>query len=49
MIPNLVVLCRNQRAMPLIVDPGLHMTTKSEIFWVSPRRTLPTAFKLFTG
>ncbi|RVW79387.1 Beta-glucuronosyltransferase GlcAT14B [Vitis vinifera] len=40
---------RNQRAMPLIVDPGLHMTTKSEIFWVSPRRTLPTAFKLFTG
>lgn len=39
----------NQRAMPLIVDPGLHMTTKSEIFWVSPRRTLPTAFKLFTG
>ncbi|KAK3034975.1 hypothetical protein RJ639_033353, partial [Escallonia herrerae] len=39
----------NQRAMPLMVDPGLYQTTKSDIFWVSPRRTLPTAFKLFTG
>ncbi|XP_059662657.1 beta-glucuronosyltransferase GlcAT14B-like [Cornus florida] len=39
----------NQRAMPLIVDPGLYRSKKSDIFWVSPRRTLPTAFKLFTG
>ncbi|XP_057960153.1 beta-glucuronosyltransferase GlcAT14B-like [Malania oleifera] len=39
----------NQRAMPLMVDPGLYMSTKSDIFWVTPRRTLPTAFKLFTG
>ncbi|KAM3222637.1 beta-glucuronosyltransferase GlcAT14A [Capsicum annuum] len=38
-----------QRAMPLIVDPGLYKTTKSDVFWVSPRRGLPTAFKLFTG
>ncbi|XP_059282094.1 beta-glucuronosyltransferase GlcAT14A-like [Lycium ferocissimum] len=38
-----------QRAMPLMVDPGLYKKTKSDIFWVSPRRTLPTAFKLFTG
>lgn len=37
------------RAMPLVVDPGLYKTTKSDIFWVSPRRALPTAFKLFTG
>lgn len=35
--------------MPLMVDPGLYLTTKSNIFWVSPRRALPTAFKLFTG
>ncbi|MCE2055550.1 Beta-glucuronosyltransferase GlcAT14A [Datura stramonium] len=39
----------SQRAMPLIIDPGLYQNTKSDIFWVSPRRTLPTAFKLFTG
>ncbi|KAL8144993.1 beta-glucuronosyltransferase GlcAT14B-like [Apium graveolens] len=38
-----------KRAMPLMIDPGLYQSTKSDIFWVSPRRTLPTAFKLFTG
>ncbi|KAK4767832.1 hypothetical protein SAY87_002973 [Trapa incisa] len=39
----------DKRAMPLMVDPGLYSTKKSNIFWVSPRRALPTAFKLFTG
>ncbi|KAI4388292.1 hypothetical protein MLD38_000635 [Melastoma candidum] len=39
----------DKRAMPLIVDPGLYMSKKSDIFWVSPRRALPTAFKLFSG
>ncbi|PIN18340.1 Branching enzyme [Handroanthus impetiginosus] len=38
-----------QRAMPLMVDPGLYHTAKSDIFWVNPKRNLPTAFKLFTG
>ncbi|KAL7103633.1 hypothetical protein ACP275_08G191500 [Erythranthe tilingii] len=38
-----------QRGMPLIIDPGLYQTTKSDIFWVRPNRNLPTAFKLFTG
>ncbi|KAI3457454.1 hypothetical protein Pfo_014117 [Paulownia fortunei] len=38
-----------QRAMPLIIDPGLYQTNKSDIFWVAPKRNLPTAFKLFTG
>lgn len=37
------------RAMPLMIDPGLYSTKKSDIFWVQPRRSLPTAFKLFTG
>lgn len=35
--------------MPLIVDPGLYMSNKSDVFWVEPNRPLPTAFKLFTG
>ncbi|KAL6975404.1 hypothetical protein U1Q18_024200 [Sarracenia purpurea var. burkii] len=39
----------NKRAMPLIVDPGLYHSTKQDIFSVTPQRTLPTAFKLFTG
>ncbi|GAV72303.1 Branch domain-containing protein [Cephalotus follicularis] len=39
----------DKRAMPLIIDPGLYKSTKSDIFWVQPSRSLPTAFKLFTG
>lgn len=39
----------DKRAMPLMVDPGLYSSTKSDIFWVNPRRTLPSSFKLFTG
>nr|CAD1833995.1 unnamed protein product [Ananas comosus var. bracteatus] len=38
-----------QRAKPLVIDPGLYMTRKSDIFWVTQRRELPNAFKLFTG
>ncbi|XP_062169468.1 beta-glucuronosyltransferase GlcAT14B [Alnus glutinosa] len=39
----------DKRAMPLMIDPGLYSSTKSDVFWVNPQRTLPTAFKLFTG
>ncbi|XP_002965647.2 beta-glucuronosyltransferase GlcAT14A [Selaginella moellendorffii] len=38
-----------QRAKPLIVDPGLYLNKKSDVFWATQRRSLPTAFKLFTG
>ncbi|QHO31768.1 hypothetical protein HN51_019930 [Arachis hypogaea] len=38
-----------KRAMPLIVDPGLYQSNKSEVFWVTPNRNLPTSFRLFTG
>ncbi|OEL33009.1 Beta-glucuronosyltransferase GlcAT14B [Dichanthelium oligosanthes] len=37
------------RAMPVIIDPALYMKTKSDLFWVAEKRSLPTAFKLFTG
>ncbi|KAL8129756.1 hypothetical protein V2J09_018911 [Rumex salicifolius] len=39
----------NQRARPIIIDPGLYHTKKSAIFWAKERRSLPAAFKLFTG
>ncbi|KAI3708395.1 hypothetical protein L2E82_37564 [Cichorium intybus] len=39
----------DQRAMPLMIDPGLYETKKSDIFWVQPNRPLPSAFRLFTG
>lgn len=38
-----------QRAKPLIIDPGLYMSTKSDVFWVTQKRETPKAFKLFTG
>ncbi|KAL7606120.1 beta-glucuronosyltransferase GlcAT14A [Lactuca sativa] len=38
-----------QRAKPVIVDPGLYMTEKTDVFWITQRRSVPTAFKLFTG
>ncbi|KAJ0977781.1 hypothetical protein J5N97_013255 [Dioscorea zingiberensis] len=37
------------RARPVIIDPGLYNLRKSEVFWVSQKRGVPTAFKLFTG
>ncbi|RCV41395.1 hypothetical protein SETIT_9G132600v2 [Setaria italica] len=37
------------RAMPVIIDPALYMKTKGDLFWVQEKRSLPTAFKLFTG
>ncbi|CAI9089506.1 OLC1v1024093C1 [Oldenlandia corymbosa var. corymbosa] len=39
----------NQRAKPIIIDPGLYLSKKSELAVTSQRRSLPTAFKLFTG
>ncbi|KAJ3703317.1 hypothetical protein LUZ61_007022 [Rhynchospora tenuis] len=38
-----------QRGKPIIVDPGLYMTNKQDIYWAGPERELPTAFTLFTG
>ncbi|MBA0758829.1 hypothetical protein Gotri_021793, partial [Gossypium trilobum] len=39
----------NQRARPIVVDPGLYLSKKSDIAWTTQRRSLPTSFKLFTG
>ncbi|XP_077209776.1 beta-glucuronosyltransferase GlcAT14B-like [Tasmannia lanceolata] len=38
-----------QRAKPVIIDPGLYSSQKSDVFWVTEKRSVPTAFKLFTG
>ncbi|PKU74858.1 hypothetical protein MA16_Dca005049 [Dendrobium catenatum] len=37
------------RARPLILDPGLYKTAKSDVLWMMQKRELPNAFKLFTG
>ncbi|WOL03446.1 beta-glucuronosyltransferase GlcAT14B [Canna indica] len=38
-----------QRARPIIVDPGLYLSKKFEVFTTTERRELPTSFKLYTG
>ncbi|XP_022634330.1 beta-glucuronosyltransferase GlcAT14B isoform X2 [Vigna radiata var. radiata] len=38
----------NQRARPIIIDPALYLSKKSDLALTTQRRTLPTSFKLFT-
>lgn len=44
-----LIYLRNKRGKPIIIDPGLYSLNKSEIWWVIKQRSLPTAFKLYTG
>ncbi|MBA0710263.1 hypothetical protein Golax_025250, partial [Gossypium laxum] len=37
-----------QRAKPVIIDPGLYSRRKSDVFWVTEKRSVPTAYRLFT-
>ncbi|MED6179877.1 Beta-glucuronosyltransferase GlcAT14B [Stylosanthes scabra] len=39
----------DQRAKPVIIDPALYSVNKSDVFWVTERRSVPTQYKLFTG
>ncbi|GAV68342.1 Branch domain-containing protein [Cephalotus follicularis] len=39
----------DQRARPVIIDPGFYSLQKSDVFWISEKRSLPTAYRLFTG
>ncbi|XP_078165330.1 core-2/I-branching beta-1,6-N-acetylglucosaminyltransferase family protein [Carex rostrata] len=38
-----------KRAKPAMMDPALYETNKTEIIWLPQNRSIPTAFKLFTG
>ncbi|KAG6413842.1 hypothetical protein SASPL_126557 [Salvia splendens] len=37
-----------QRAKPVIIDPGLYRVQKSDLYWITEKRKVPNAFKLFT-
>ncbi|KAJ6806838.1 beta-glucuronosyltransferase GlcAT14B [Iris pallida] len=39
----------SQRSRPMIVDPGLYGSNKSEVFWMKEKRSMPSSFKLFVG
>ena len=37
-----VMMSRFQRAKPVIIDPGLYMKKKADVFWIPQRRSVPT-------
>ncbi|KAL4289787.1 hypothetical protein GQ457_14G004280 [Hibiscus cannabinus] len=39
----------SQRAKPVIIDSGLYNLRRADVFWIRQKRSVPTAFKLFTG
>ncbi|KAF6171080.1 hypothetical protein GIB67_010948 [Kingdonia uniflora] len=39
----------SHRMKPIVVDPGLYLSSKSEIFYATQRRELPNAYRMFTG
>ncbi|XP_078437298.1 beta-glucuronosyltransferase GlcAT14B-like [Wolffia australiana] len=39
----------NQRARPIVIDPGLYLSKKFDLFVTSLQRPLPASFDLFTG
>ncbi|KDP20340.1 hypothetical protein JCGZ_06426 [Jatropha curcas] len=41
---------RESRKMkPIIVDPGLYLSDRTDMFYASQKRELPNAFRIFTG
>ncbi|KAF5205881.1 Beta-glucuronosyltransferase glcat14a [Thalictrum thalictroides] len=38
-----------QRVQPIVVDPGIYLARRSQIFYASEKRPTPEAFKFFTG
>ncbi|KAJ4970146.1 hypothetical protein NE237_003245 [Protea cynaroides] len=39
----------NERARPIMIDPGLYHSEKSSVFWAKEKRVMPSSFKLFMG
>ncbi|XP_021807003.1 beta-glucuronosyltransferase GlcAT14A [Prunus avium] len=39
----------SRRLKPIIVDPGLYLSQKTEMFYAAQKRVLPNAYRLFTG
>ncbi|KAA8532598.1 hypothetical protein F0562_032586 [Nyssa sinensis] len=39
----------SQRIQPIVVDPGLYLARRTQIFHATEKRAIPDAFKVFTG
>ncbi|XP_008804738.2 beta-glucuronosyltransferase GlcAT14A-like [Phoenix dactylifera] len=38
-----------RRIKPIIVDPGLYLSARTDVFYATQKRDLPNAYRLFTG
>ncbi|RWR96076.1 beta-glucuronosyltransferase GlcAT14A [Cinnamomum micranthum f. kanehirae] len=39
----------SRRIKPIIVDPGLYLSARSDVFYATQKRELPNAYRIFTG
>ncbi|BBG92633.1 Core-2/I-branching beta-1,6-N-acetylglucosaminyltransferase family protein [Prunus dulcis] len=39
----------SRRLKPIIVDPGLYLSQKTEMFYAAQKRVLPNAYRFFFG
>ncbi|KAJ3682444.1 hypothetical protein LUZ60_015017 [Juncus effusus] len=39
----------SRRIRPIIVDPGLYLSSRTDVFYATQKRDLPSAYRLFTG
>ncbi|GFP83499.1 xylosyltransferase 1 [Phtheirospermum japonicum] len=39
----------SQRIQPIVVDPGIYLARRTQIFHATEKRPMPDAFKIFTG
>lgn len=46
---DFVCLFRSRQIRPIVVDPGLYLSSRTDIFYATQKRELPNAYKLFTG
>uniref|UniRef100_A0A0E0CV60 Uncharacterized protein n=1 Tax=Oryza meridionalis TaxID=40149 RepID=A0A0E0CV60_9ORYZ len=40
---------QSRQIRPIVVDPGLYLSSRTDIFYATQKRELPNAYKLFTG
>lgn len=40
---------RSRRIRPIVVDPSLYLSTRTDIVYATQKRDLPSAYRLFTG
>ncbi|XP_019164815.1 PREDICTED: beta-glucuronosyltransferase GlcAT14A-like [Ipomoea nil] len=40
---------KDQRVMPVVVDPGIYLARRTQIFYASQKRPMPESFRVFTG